>query len=83
MRKKTTKPQKPRKSDKPAGKLNRIADFLPPPEELLPQEKVTKITITLDIETIAFFKATAKKHGTKYQRMMREVLRGYAQKYSA
>jgi predicted DNA binding CopG/RHH family protein len=67
--------------DLPQGKLHRVADFLPPPEELIRSEEVTKITISVDTETIDFFKNFAKKNGVKYQRMMREVLRGYARKY--
>ncbi len=67
--------------DKPIGKLTRIPDFLPPPEELFPKEKLTKITIAVDNETLEFFKATAKKSGTKYQRMIRELLRHYALNY--
>ncbi len=67
--------------DEPIGKLVRIADFLPPPEQLLPSERTQKITIAVDDMTLRFFKATASKMGLKYQRMMREVLKGYANKY--
>ena len=79
--KKNTKKSKTKSSDEPIGDLNRITDFLPPPQELLPQEEVIKITLTVDIDTIEIFKEMAGKHGTKYQRMMREVLKGYAKKY--
>lgn len=79
MKKKTNK--KNAKTDEPIGNLKRIADFLPPPEQLLPPEEVRKITLALDEETIELFKRMAEDHGTKYQRMMREVLKGYAKKY--
>ena len=69
-------------SDEPVGNLKRVADFLPPPSELLPQEEALKITLSIDSETVDFFKKAAKKNGTKYQRMMREVLKGYAKKYA-
>jgi predicted DNA binding CopG/RHH family protein len=65
------------------GNLRRVADFLPPPDRLLQREEVAKITLSIDTETIDFFKAFAEKNGIKYQRMMREVLKGYARKYGS
>jgi predicted DNA binding CopG/RHH family protein len=69
--------------DEPIGNLKRVADFLPPPNELLPSEEALKITLSIDSETVAFFKEMAEKNGTKYQRMMREVLKGYARRYAS
>ena len=77
------KKSKERIGDEPVGNLKRVADFLPPPSELLPQEEALKITLSIDCETVDFFKKVAKKNGTKYQRMMREVLKGYAKKYAS
>jgi hypothetical protein len=74
---------KARPGDEPVGKLMKVADFLPPPNELLPQEETVKITLLIDSATANFFKKVAKKNGTKYQRMMREVLKGYAKKYAS
>ena len=68
--------------DEPIGSLRRIADFLPSPEELFPKMEMKKITIEVDLETVDFFKLKAKKAGTKYQKMMREVLKIYAKKYN-
>lgn len=67
--------------DMPIGKLNRIKNFLPPPEKLFPKNDMKKITIVVDAETVSFFKEKAKQVKTKYQKMMREVLKGYARKY--
>ena len=67
--------------DMPIGKLTRIPNFLPPPDQLVPPGQVVKITISLDQESLLFFKKTAEKLGTKYQRMIREVLKRYAQAY--
>lgn len=72
-----------RTSDQPVGKLTVIHDFLPPPEKLLRSEEKMKITITLDAATVRFFKAVASKAGLKYQKMMREVLKGYAARYAS
>ena len=77
MKKKTKR--KNNYSNEPIGKLLKVADFLPPPSELLP--KNVKITLTLDKNTVNFFKSVAKKNNEKYQRMMREVLRGYAKSH--
>lgn len=76
MKKKTLKNQ-----DEPMGNLTKIADFLPPPSELLPTERTVKITIAIDDRTLKFFRNAASRQGLKYQRMMREVLKGYARKY--
>ncbi len=69
-------------TDRPIGDLRVIADFLPSPEKLLPKEDTIKVTVALDQDTVTFFKTTAQKMGLKYQRMIREVLKGYAKKYS-
>lgn len=68
--------------DMPIGKMTRVFDFLPPPEELIAAERMVKVTLSLDQSCLEFFKAKANKLGAKYQKMMREVLRGYAQRYS-
>ena len=70
--------KKNKKSDKPIGELKRVADFLPAPEKLAAKEPATKITLAVDDETVEFFKMMAKSLGTKYQKMMREVLKSYA-----
>ena len=83
MKKKTKSKSDQTDPDMPIGKLKRVKDFLPPPHELLPKEEVVKITLSVDADTVEFFKHMADSQGTKYQRMMREVLKVYAQRYSA
>lgn len=73
--------KKSKMDDKPFGKLKRVADFLPAPDKLIQKEPVTKITLAVDDETVEFFKVTAKTLGTKYQKMMREVLKTYAGRF--
>jgi predicted DNA binding CopG/RHH family protein len=58
-----------------------MADFLPPPEQLIRKQPKTKITITLNSRSVDFYKKYAKKNNLKYQNMMNEVLDAYAQKY--
>ena len=60
----------------------RIADFLPPPEQLVKKEPKVKITITLNRGSIEFFKKHAKENNVKYQTMINEVLDKYVQKYN-
>jgi len=68
--------------DKPVGKMIRIDDFLPPPEELVIPEHTLKVTILLSESSVKFFKKVAGKHHTKYQKLIRNLLDKYAEKYS-
>jgi predicted DNA binding CopG/RHH family protein len=58
-----------------------VADFLPPPDELLRKEPKVKITITINSGSIDFFKKYALKNNVKYQTMINEVLDKYVQRY--
>lgn len=68
--------------DMPIGKLTEVPDFLPPPHELAKAKRIVITTIGLDLETLKFFRKQADKHGTKYQKMIREVLSRYAKHYN-
>jgi predicted DNA binding CopG/RHH family protein len=68
--------------DMPVGELREVANFLPPPDQLVFPERTVKVTIALDSSTVRFFKEKARKHGSKYQRMIRVLLDRYAAKYS-
>lgn len=67
----------------PIGTLTRARDFLPPPSQLVAEEQTTKITIALKKSSVDFFRHEAKRHHTKYQRMIRELLDWYASQYQA
>jgi len=58
-----------------------VPDFLPPPEKLVRKKNKVKITITLNSNSVNFFKRYAKKHKVKYQTMINELLDKYVQKY--
>ncbi|MFA4993039.1 MAG: CopG family transcriptional regulator [Candidatus Omnitrophota bacterium] len=66
----------------PIGKLTRVKDFLPAPEELAAAEKTVKVTIALNKKSVEFFKHKAGQYHTKYQKMIRELLDKYAMQYS-
>ena len=59
-----------------------VEDFLPPPSNLIAKQETTKITISLNKSSIDFFKAKAKQHKTKYQKMIRQVLDEYSRIYA-
>ena len=70
-------------TDEPIGNLKFVADFLPPPEQLVPKDHLKKVTIALSAESIAFFKAEAKKYRTPYQKMIRQLLDQYVAHHQA
>ena len=67
--------------DMPVGELKRVADILPPPDELALPEETVKVTIALTKRSLDFFKREAQKHHSKYQKMIRELVDRYARQY--
>ena len=66
----------------PIGKLRRVPDFLPPPEELMMPEPTVKITLRLSEDSIKTLKQYAHKYHTKYQRIIRNIVDAYARRYT-
>jgi len=66
----------------PIGKITRVKDFLPSPEELMIPEKTVKVTLRLSEDSIKFFKHYAQKYHTKYQRVIRKLIDTYADYYA-
>ena len=63
----------------------RIVDkeFLPRPEELVYKDTETEnITVSLDKETVTFFKSKAKELGASYQTLVRSILKEYVARQS-
>lgn len=60
-----------------------IEDFLPPPNELIfkKEPETIKVTLTLEKRSVDFFKGKATKLGGSYQRMMRNLISDYADKF--
>ncbi len=69
-------------ADMPVGKLTRIKDVLPPPEQLVMPEETIKVTLLLSKASVKFFKHQATQYRTKYQRMIRELVDRYAERYA-
>jgi len=69
--------------DMPIGKMTRVEDVLPPPGKLATPRKDVKVTLALSQRSIDFFKRQARRNGTKYQRMIRELVDRYVSHFSA
>ncbi len=67
----------------PIGKLVRVKDFLPPPDQLFIPERKVKITISLGKDSVDFLKKEAKKKGMPYQRMIRVIVDKYVHHHFA
>ena len=63
--------------NKPAGKMTRVKDVLPSPEELALMDERVKVTISLSKTSVNYFKNEARKHHTRYQKMIRKLLDKY------
>ncbi len=70
-------------SNMPIGRMTKIKDFLPAPEELIMPEEIVKITIFLKKSSVDFFKRKAQECHTKYQKMIRELVDRYVTQYSS
>lgn len=54
-------------------------EFLPRPDELVFKDaEIENITVSLDKETVTFFKSKAKELGASYQTLVRSILKEYA-----
>ncbi len=69
--------KKTKYTNEPLGDYRIVKDFLPSPEELVFKDDTVKVTISLSKNSIDFFKREARKHHTKYQRMIRRLLDFY------
>ena len=69
-------------SNEKIGRVELVKDFLPKPEELVFKEETVKVTLNLSKSSIEFFKGLAQKHGSKYQKVIRNLLDRYTSHYS-
>ena len=61
-------------TDGPVGDVTVVRDFLPAPADLVFKEEQIKVTIGLSKGSVEFFKETARRHHTQYQKMIRRLL---------
>ena len=83
MKKKTGKYSNVEYTDGPGGDYIIIDDYLPSPDQLVFKESNARVTINLNARDIEYFKREAKKHGTQYQKLIRNVLDLYVTNASA
>jgi hypothetical protein len=83
MKKKPGKYSNVEYTDGPGGDFIIIEDYLPPPDQLVFKESNTRVTINLKARDIEYFKREAKKYGTQYQKLIRNVLDMYVTNASA
>jgi predicted DNA binding CopG/RHH family protein len=69
-------------SNEEIGKVEVIKDFLPKPEDLVFKEDTIKVTLNLSKSSIEFFKGIAQRHGSQYQKVIRNLLDRYTSHYS-
>ena len=69
-------------SNENIGRIEVVKDFLPKPEDLILKEPTIKVTLNLSKSSIDFFKNVAEKHGSQYQKVIRNLLDRYTSHYS-
>jgi predicted DNA binding CopG/RHH family protein len=69
-------------SNEKIGEVEIVKDFLPKPEDLVFKEDTIKVTLNLSKSSIDFFKEIAQKHGSQYQKVIRNLLDRYTSHYS-
>ncbi|OGU30163.1 MAG: CopG family transcriptional regulator [Ignavibacteria bacterium GWA2_35_9] len=69
-------------SNEKIGKVEIVKDFLPKPEDLVFKEDTVKVTLNLSKSSIEFFKGIAQKHGSQYQKVIRNLLDKYTSHHS-
>ncbi len=62
------------------GKVKIVKDFLPMPSELVLKDDNVKVTLSLSRRSIEFFKREAKRQHVPYQKMIRALVDGYAER---
>jgi predicted DNA binding CopG/RHH family protein len=67
-------------TDGEIGEMKIIKDFLPAPSELVLKDDNVKVTLSLSRRSIDFFKREAKKQHVPYQKMIRALVDGYAER---
>jgi predicted DNA binding CopG/RHH family protein len=62
------------------GAVKIMKDFLPAPSELVLKDDNVKVTLSLSRRSIEFFKREAKRQHVPYQKMIRALVDGYAER---
>lgn len=82
MKKQIRYTKAPKDIDEAILSSRKVADFLPAPEELAGKERSVKVTLSLNKDSVDFFKQQAKIYGYPYQKMIRKLVNIYAKQHS-
>jgi len=61
------------------GRVRIVEDFLPSPDRLVLREDNVKVTLSLSLRSVTFFKRAARQRRVPYQRMIRALVDAYAE----
>ncbi len=64
-------------SDEPLGEFRLVSDFLPAAEEFALREESVKITLSINKESLDFFKSEAHREHISYQDVIQKLLDTY------
>ncbi len=81
MKKKTIYEDAPDEIGEAIRKSKTVKDFLPKPEDLVVRENTVRVTMNLSRQSIEFFKKESKRLGVPYQKMIKNLIDMYAEKY--
>ncbi len=82
MKKKINYKKAPKDIEEGIESSKTIKDFLPVPENLVFKDATVRVTINLSKPSISFFKKESKRLGVPYQRMIKNLVDLYAQRFS-
>jgi predicted DNA binding CopG/RHH family protein len=71
-----------RYTNEPLGRVEVVADFLPPPDQLVLKDDGVKVTLSLSKRSVEFFKLHAQRSKVPYQKMIRSLLDSYASRHA-
>lgn len=69
-------------SNEDLGSIQVVKDFLPSPDELVLKQETVKITLNVNKSSVDFFKGIAQKHGSQYQKVIRNLLDSYSSHFT-
>ncbi len=75
--------KKTKYTDEKLGEVEIVEDFLPRPEELGFKDANVKVTLNLSRSSVDFFKKIARQNGSRYQKVIRELLDTYSSHFSS
>jgi hypothetical protein len=61
------------------GLGERLPDFLPSPDQLVPRQGSVRVTVSLDPRSLAFFERLAAERGLPSDRLIAAVIDAYAE----